>query len=250
MYYVYKISFPELNAVYIGCTNNLRHRKDQHNGNARHGKSYLGRFLADNGIRLTEDDLQVIGEYEARQDALDYERSTALSYKDTDIHLLNDTYSNHSTRNGLRGIENPSTKDYVVIDIEEHVGHYVRDMHAWCEKHPGVSYKTLMGTANGKPLMHHGRYIARRFGEWDSMAESECVELLSGEWYRKRREESESRRVAKASRTYLVKTPNGFMFVRNLDKFARDKGINPGNLHSSFSTGRYAQGYKVVERLA
>jgi len=250
MYYVYKISFPELNAVYIGCTNNLRRRKDQHNGNARRGKSYLGRFLADNGISLSEDDLQVIGEYDVRQDALDYERSTALSYKDTDVHLLNDVYSNHSTRKGLKGIKNPSTKEYVVIDIEEHVGHFVRDMHAWCDKHPGVSYKTLIGTAKQKPLMHCGRYIARHFDEWDSMPVSECIELLSGEWYRKRREESESKRVRKTSRTYLLETPNGYMFVRNLDKFARENGINPGNLHASLSTGRYAQGYKVVEKLA
>lgn len=250
MFYVYKVQFPELNAVYIGCTNNIRRRKNQHNENARSGKSYFGSFLAEQGIKLSEEDMQVIAEYENRKDALNHEREATISLKGTGVHMLNDINSDHSTRKGLKGMSNPFAKEYVVIDVIEHKACVVRDMHGWCDKHPEVSYKTLVGTAKRKPLLHHGRYMVRHLDEWDAMSIDECLDLLSGAWYEKQREANEANRIAKLSKTYLLKTPNGFMFVRNLEKFARDHHINPGNLNASFTTGRSAQGYKVVERFA
>lgn len=250
MYYVYKIHFPELNAIYIGCTSNLRRRKDQHNENARKRKSYLGRFLADNNIRLQEKDLQVVEEHENRSNALGREREIALSLKDTGIHLLNDTYSNHATRKGLRGTDNPSTKTYVVIDTKEHTTTLVNDMHEWCVNHSETSYKTMIGTAKRKPKMHAGRYIARHTDEWETMSDTEREDLINGTWYTESVNNTVANGIDKRAKLYLLKTPKGFMFVRNLDRFARENGINSGNLHASLSTGRPAQGYKVVERLA
>ena len=250
MYYVYKIEFPELNALYIGCTNNLCRRKNQHNENARTGKSYLGRFMSENNITLSKSDLQIIGKYEHRQDALDYERNTAMSFNDKPVHLLNDNYSNHSSRKGMPGASNPSAKEYVVVDTKAHTTTRVDDMHGWCKEHDGVTYKTLIGTAKRKPFMHKGRYVVRSVDEWDSMSQAERDELVSGQWYEKVRAESEKTRVSKISKTYLLKTPNGFMFVKNLDKFANEHGINAGNLHASYTTGLLCNGYKVVERIA
>ena len=194
--------------------------------------------------------MQVIGEYECRADALRQERETALSYRDTDIHLLNDVYSNHSTRKGKKGADNPSAKTYIVADTVDREWYLVEDMHGWCAEHPRTSYKTLIGTAKRKPLMHAGRYIARLKDEWDAMSQEERDDLLSGKWYRDTRDKSEASRISKQVGVYLVKTPGGFMFVKNLDKFARDHGINEGNLHASLATGRSAQGYKVVEKIA
>lgn len=250
MYYVYKISVDESGAVYVGCTNNLRRRKDQHNGNARTGKSYFGRYLASIGKVLSTQDLKVIASFTDRAEALKVERDTVHALVKSDTTVLNDLYSDHCSKTWLSGPDNPSSKEFVVIDMSEHTAERVRSAGEWCKARPEVSYKTLVGTANRKPLVHKGRYLMRHAEEWDGLTDSEKNDLISGKWYSDTRAASESRRKSKLSHEYVVETPNGIEIVKNLDAYARDHGINPGNLHASRTTGKTAAGYKVIKKLA
>ena len=251
MYYVYKVKFDNHNAVYVGCTNDIRRRKDQHNENARKRKGFFGRFLNSCGIVLTESDFSVIAEFEDRHTALVREKQETVSLIGTGVLILNDNYSDHCSRKGLTGKSNPSSKTYVVIDTIEHNYEVVDDMHCWCNMHEGISYKTMIGTARRKPKMHKGRYIAREASEWDSLSDSEKDDLVSGRWYAKSIDANLRNHIERMSKTYLLMTPDGSVVeVRNLDKFARDNGINCGNLHASLRNGRSAQGYKVLERLS
>lgn len=250
MYYVYRVAFEKYNAVYIGCTNNVRRRKDQHNENARNGKSFFGRFLNSCGIVLTTDNFEVIAEYEDRPSALKREKNETASLIGTGVLILNDNYSDHCSRKGLRGKDNPFSKTYIVVDIVEHSIEKVDEMHVWCDAH-NVSYKTMIGTAKRKPLVHKGRYIAREISEWLLLDDEEKGNLISGKWYAEHIEANRKNDVERKSKVYLVQTPNGeTITVKNLDKFARDNGINSGNLHASFTTGRSAVGYRVLERLS
>jgi len=251
MYFVYKVHFSKYNATYIGCTNNIRRRKDQHNGNARTGRSFFGRFLSSAGIVLSESDLEVVGEFSERSEALKVERDMTLALSETGVLVLNDLYSDHCTKKGLKGAENPASKRYVLIDTALHTVEPVDDMHSWCDEHDGVSYKTLIGTAKRKPYIHKGRYLVRHIEEWESMSTDEQLDLVSGDWYTRHLEENRAKHVLVASKRYLVMSPNGETIeVTNLDKFARDNGINCGNLHATLGTGKRAAGYKVLERLS
>lgn len=250
MYFVYRVSFPEYNAIYIGCTNDIRRRKDQHNENARKGKSFLGRFLLSVGIKLAESDFEIIDESEDRKVALKSEKDHVNELIGTGVLILNDNYSNHCSRVGLKGSDNPSSKTYVLIDVLNHTTEVVDDVHGWCESNGIKSYKTLIGTAKRKPLMHAGRYIMRNIGEWDEMSDKDRNDLVSGAWYAKRRESSERNRRTLISGKYLVLTPSGkTVEVTNLDQYAIEHGINKGNLHATLSKGNTACGYRVLEKL-
>ena len=249
MYYVYKVKFERHNAVYIGCTNNVRRRKDQHNENARKKKSFFGRFLSSCGIVLTETDFEVIAEFEDRASALRREKQETVALIGTGVLILNDVYSDHCSRKGMKGKDNPCSKTYVIVDMIEHSSETVDDMHAWCDAH-NTAYKTMIGTAKRKPHVHKGRYIAREIEEWDSLSEMEKSDLVSGRWYAEHIEANRKSLIERQSKTYLVQTPDGDTIkVKNLDKFARENGINDGNLHASLAKGRSAAGYRVLERL-
>lgn len=251
MYYVYKVSFPTYNAVYIGCTNNLRRRKDQHNANARTGKSFFGRFMKSAGIVLSVDDMKVIGEFAKRPKALGMERDETLALRGTGILMLNDNYSDHCSRRGLCGELNPNSRRYIVIDMENHTIEQIENVHAWCDSHDGTSYKTLIGTATQRPYVHAGRYILRRAEEWGSMSKEERAALVSGAWYADLRAESEKGRRETISKRYRVIEPDGSeVIVKNLDQYAKEHGVNAGNLHASLRSGKAAAGYTVVERLS
>ena len=251
MYYVYKVNIDAHNAVYVGCTNNIRRRKDQHNENARKNKGFFGRFLNSCGIVLSESDFSIVAEFEDRHAALEREKQETVSLIGTGVLILNDIYSDHCSRKGLAGEYNPASKTYVVIDTIKHEHEVVDDMHQWCDAHEGVSYKTMIGTAKRKPKMHKGRYIAREISEWDSLSDSERDDLVSGKWYADSIDANLRKHVERMSKTYLLTTPNGDKIeVHNLDKFARDNGINCGNLHASLKSGRSASGYRVLERLS
>lgn len=250
MYYVYKVHFEKYNATYIGCTNNIRRRKDQHNGNARTGRSFFGRFLSSAGIVLSESDFEVVAEFNERAEALKVEREMTLSLNGTGVLVLNDVYSDRCTRKGLRGARNPSSKRYVLVDTMLHTTETVDDMHSWCDNHD-VSYKTLVGTAKRKPHIHKGRYLVRHIEEWESMSDEERQDLVSGDWYTRHLEENLEKHVRAASKRYLVMKPDGESIeVTNLDKFARENGINCGNLHATLGTNKKAAGYRVLERLS
>lgn len=250
MYYVYKVEFPSHNAVYIGCTNNIRRRKDQHNGNAANGRGFFGRFLNQSCIKLTVDDFKVIDEFENRHDALVREREEVKSVNGTGVLVLNDNYSDHCSRKGLEGEKNPSSKEYVVVDMQNKTYESVSNVHGWSDSH-GAAYKTLIGTAMRKPLVHRGRYILRHMDEWEAMSEDEKERLVSGEWYAQVLRESKEHRMAIQGNTYLVEYPGGEVVkVRNLDRFAREHRINPGNLHATITKGNRAGGYRVIRKVS
>lgn len=251
MYYVYKVSFEQFNAVYIGCTNNLRRRKDQHNGNARTGKSFFGKFMASAGIILSANDLKVIGEFNDRPSALKMERDVTLSLRGTGVLMLNDIYSDHCSKKGMAGPQNPNSKRYMLIDMESHTAEEVDNVRKWCNSHPGTNYTTLIGTAHRKPKIHANRYALRLIDEWAALSEDEKSNLVSGAWYANLQAEAEKSRREKISKRYRIVTPDGSeTIVKNLDEFAREHGVNAGNLHASLKSGHSAAGYRVVERLS
>ena len=251
MYYVYKVKFEKYNAVYIGCTNNVKRRTHQHNENARKEKSFFGRFLKSCGIVLKFEDFEVIAEYEDRPSALKREKEETLALIGTGVLILNDNYSDHCSRKGMRGRENPCSKTYCIVNMETHTYEIVDEMHRWCDEHPEVVYATLMGTSKRKPYVHKKKYIIREIDEWNSLDESEKSDLISGRWYEKVLAARREAHVKRASKRYVVLTPEGNEIeVTNLDRFAREHGINDGNLHASLTTGRSAAGYRVLKRLS
>lgn len=251
MYYVYKITFDEYNASYVGCTNNIKNRIYQHNGMAKNGGSFFGKFLKKHNITLKNSDVKIIAEFENRHDALTFERNTTLAMNGTNVLVLNNNYSEHCSRIGMRGSKNPFSKVYVIVDMINHTFELVDDMHGWCNNHNGTSYKTMIGTAKRKPHVHKNRYVAREISEWNSLSEHEKEFIISGEWYTKHLMNNRKKHIDRASKTYLVQTPNGEEIeVTNLDKFARDNGINDGNLHASLTSGKSANGYKVLKRIS
>ena len=251
MYYVYKVEFPEHNAIYVGCTNNIRRRKDQHNGNSVTGKSYFGRFLKSHGLRISADDMTIIREFSNRKDALSFERETTYGLHGSGMYVLNDNYSDHCSRKGLSGRDNPAAKEYVLIDLREKSSEFVDDVHAWCSSHEGVNYKSLIGTVKGKPHVYRGRYSLMYANDWNNLSAQEKETVVNGDWYRLRLAASESHRKTLISKKYLVQTPNGTIEeVNNLCEYAREHGINEGNLHASATTKKPAAGYRVLERLS
>lgn len=214
MYYVYKVEFPSHNEVYIGCTNNIRRRKDQHNGNAANRKGFFGRFLNQSCIKLTVDDFKVIEEFENRHDALVREREEVKSINGTGVLVLNDNYSDHCGRKGMKGEKNPSSKEYVVVDMQNKTYESVSNVHDWSDSH-------------GKER------------------------LVSGEWYAQVLRESKEHRMTLQGKTYLVEYPSGEVVkVSSLDRFAREHGINSGNLHATITKGNRAGGYRVIRKVS
>ena len=251
MYYVYKVFFEEYNAIYIGCTSDITRRRHQHNENARKGKSFFGNFIKSHNIILKDGDMNIISEFESRKEALAFERQTAMSMNGTGVFLLNDLYSDHCSKVGLSGKDNPTSKVYAIIDMEKHSFEIVDDMHGWCNMHEEVSYKTLIGTSKRKPHAHKNRYIVREIDEWNTINEKGKEDLISGKWYAEHLAQYRAEKIKTSSKTYLVQTPNGEIIkVKNLDKFARDNGINAGNLHASLSNCTRASGYKVLKKLS
>ena len=98
MYFVYRLVFGE--SEYIGCTNSIKRRKDQHNGHGKRGTSKLGAYLKENGIVLKAEDFNIIGAFEERPVALEFERLKAIESACNGVKLLNDNYSNECTRKG------------------------------------------------------------------------------------------------------------------------------------------------------
>lgn len=249
MYYVYEVLFKELNAVYVGCTNNLRRRKDQHNENARKLKSEFGKFLNQNNIVLKLQDLKVIADFEDRQKALKAEKNAVLKWNESARTVLNNNYSEHCTRVGLRGKTNPCAKVFVVVNIQKNVAEYVDDLHQYCREH-NLTYKTMSAIACKKNYLHKNAYICIYLKEWEKYSEYEKQNIINGNAYKAKLKDTLTKVIRKRSKTYVVETPSGETeIVTNLDAYAKEKGINAGNLHGSLTTGRKAAGYRVIKRV-
>lgn len=242
MYYVYRLEFGK--HEYIGCTNNIRRRKDQHNGNARKGKSKLGYYLLENGITLTTDDFQILVAFENRADALREERAIVKLSEAKGALMLNDNYSNDCTRRG-KNIGN-TAKDYVVVDYKSHTVARVNDLRQYCIRN-NLKYKQVQRTV--KP----GRYSEAGIkvfyaDEWED--EVDKYKYISGEFISEVKGNAIASKIEKTSKTYEVQFPDGHIeTVKNLDRFAMEHGINPGNLHATFMYQRPTKGYQVLRRI-
>ena len=120
MYNVYMIFLRDFNAVYVGCTNNLRRRKDQHNGNARKKHGRFGNFLNENNIVLSESDFVILKKIKDRKEALKLERRTVISFNKTDMNVLNDNYSLNCSRNHDIPKQILNAEYWVVVDFINH----------------------------------------------------------------------------------------------------------------------------------
>lgn len=242
MYYVYRISLT--GRIYIGCTNYLRRRKDQHNENARKRKSKFGRFLNDNGIILKLKDLEVVAEFENRQEALDTERLLARRLASEGEDLLNDNYAVDCSRKNAR--RDWCSKEFVLVDYINHNAIRVKNLRHFCIEH-GIDYKTIQRTSTHGKYTECG-YISFHAEDWDAEPNKELY--LSGEIIEQTKKHGTEVRAEKYAKEYEVRFPDGHTeVVKNLDKFAREHNLTSGTLHATITKGRPTKGYQVIRRI-
>lgn len=242
MYKVYKLTFGE--RVYIGCTNNIRRRKDQHNGNARTKRSKLGRFLSDNGIRLDVDDFQILYESEDRSKALAYEKKSAIDAEKHGLLLLNDIYSSDCTRKGKN--LGHTAKTFVIVDFIEHTVTTVTDLRQYCFKN-GLDYKLLHRTSKSGHE-YKNRYCAFVAEVWEK--EPDKQKYIDGSFVDEIKEKVNDDKIKRMSKCYEVQFPDGHTeIVCNLCQFAREHNLTDGTLHATYTKRKPTKGYKVIRRI-
>lgn len=242
MYMVYRLRFGEA-GVYIGCTNNIERRKNQHNENARKQKSKLGRFLHNNGIVLSQNDFEIIYKSEDRANALAVEREVAFSQEKDGHILLNDNYSSQCSRKG-KNIGH-TAQEYVVIDFVSHTEEEVYDLRQYCIKN-GIDYRLLHRTTKSGHSCGN-RYCAFKKEEWDTLQDK--GKYLSGSFLDDVKENVREALVNRA-KTYEVSFPDLHVErVTNLDKFAREHNLTPGTFHATLIKGKPTKGYQVLRRI-
>lgn len=242
MYFVYRLKIGDYE--YVGCTNNIRRRKDQHNGNARNRKSKLGQYLSDNGIVLKVTDFDVVAEYASRVDALRHERSMALELADKGAKLLNDNYSHECTRKG-KNIGN-TAKEYVVVDYDAHTATQVRDLRQYCIKQ-NWDYSLVQRTAKQGQYCKHN---CKAFFAEDWAKEPNKEKYISGAFVDEVIQSAKTTRVKKTSKLYEVMFPDGHTeIIKNADKFAREHGLTPGTFHATLIFNKPTKGYQVLRRI-
>lgn len=244
MYYVYTITLPK-GEVYVGCTNFLRRRKDQHNENKRNRHGRFATYIADNypDLTIALKDLNVIASFANRDEALKYEKKTAKSYIGKSV-LLNDNYNVDCSRKG-KNIGN-TAKKYVLVDIVAHGVVYIFDLMQYCKKN-GLEYSLIQRTVRGCKVAYN-RYKA--FYEFDWLDIEDKEYYLSGQFYADHLEKSRIAHGKKTSKTYLVRTPTGEVeTITNLDKYAREHNLTAGTLHSTLTLPKSTKGYKVIKRI-
>lgn len=245
MYHVYKITL-ENGEVYIGCTNNIRRRKDQHNGNIKNKNGKFANYVASNypNLVLKKEDLKTTAMFDRRTHALKHERELTIKHDKDGYVVLNDNYTSDCSRKGKSIIG--SFKKYVVIDIATNTEEYVENLRQYCLKN-NFSYKSMQDTLN-KTHVYSQRYKVFYYDDWYEKENKEYY--LTGQFLEDILLNNEKSVIEKRSKTYRVKIPTGEVItVTNLDEFARENNINSGNLHASFSNGKKAKGYKVIERI-
>lgn len=246
MYYVYKIKLP-FNYVYIGTTNNIRRRKDQHNENARKEKSYFGKYLKENNIVLTLDDFEILFTSEERPKALEKETYYIKMYdKDTNYISLNEK---DTIREKKRVIVHKTVLEYMIVDFIEHKSFYVKDIREY-ELNNNFCRGCLHRTVKSKFRVTKNRYKAFYLNEWNELSKEEKNYYLSGDFLKDKENYLKKNKQKNYQKQYLVENKNGEVFiVSNLNEFAKEHGINKGNLHGSFHNHHWCKGYRVKERL-
>lgn len=209
----------------------------------------MGNFLSDNGIILANGDMKVVCSFSDRKQALEKERNLVHHLNNSNITILNNVYSLSCTRVGLVGRDNPMAKQYMFIDLLEKTATPVYGLKQECSS-LGLPYKEIAATVKGNPMSYNNRFLVRYLEDWHKLTSKEKKNLIDGTWIIERRLLGKKSKTEKTAKRYSVQTPDGKLIeVINLDKFAEEMGINSGNLHASFSTGRKASGYKVIQRL-
>lgn len=244
MYYVYELLF-ENGERYVGCTNNIRRRKDQHNENTRKKKSKLGKYLNKHypGSQLEESDFNILASYENRAKALEHEREYAKTLNGNTV-LLNDNYSKNCSRKGKRN--NVPVKKYCLVDYLDHTTTIVENLRKYCIEN-GLNYKNIQGTTS-KSHTCNGRYKAFLLEDWEKIEDKDYY--VSGDFAKDITKKHIKAVVENHVKEYVVLTPQGEKVkVRNLSQYAREVGVNEGNLHGSYASNKPAQGYKVIERI-
>lgn len=242
-YYVYRVDVN--GCVYIGCTTKIRRRMQQHNGSARIRRGVFGRYLADNGIKLTMDDFVILHTYTDRREAFIKERETVIDMYQKGYKMLNNLYTPSFTRKG-KNLGN-TCKDYVVVDIKEHKVLHIHDMRQSAESLGIKDYRLLHSTLKGLHVCC-GRYKAFHVEEWEKIENKDFY--ISGEALVQRDKDIKAKNARRTEREYLVRRPDGVVErVINLERYAREHGINSGNLHNSYKTTHKASGYKVIKRI-
>lgn len=242
MYYVYKIQLN--NHTYIGCTNNIQRRTEQHNENARKRKSKFGNFLSDNGIVLSKNDFEVIYQSQDRAQALNFERDTTIQLSQQGLQLLNDNYTLECSRKG-KNIGN-TAKEYYVVDFNNHTVNFVKDLRQYCIG-LGVDYKAVQRTVKDLYYCNSG-YKAFYKEDWEKEIEKE--RFISGCFLKEIKKKQADEIIKRQEKRYIVRFPDGHKeTVTNLDKFAREHNLTSGTLHATYKKNKPTKGYQVIERL-
>lgn len=242
MYYVYEITFPK-GEKYVGCTNDLKRRKDQHNENARKQKSKLGIYLQDNSIILKEEDLKVIATFINRHDALEYERKTTYGYDKSGYQLLNDNYTKECSR---KGKHSTAFMEYYVVDLEKETCTYTNNLKRYATDVLGIEYRDLQRTT--KKGYTQERYKAYHKDRWLDLENKEYY-LSKQSMVDERANIQENSKVRK-SKSYLVRLPNGeTQIIRNADQFAKDHNLTTGTFHATYIKHKPTKGYEILKRL-
>lgn len=242
MYYVYRLTFGR--DIYIGCTNNIRRRKDQHNENARKQKSKLGSYLFQNNIILTVDDFEILNAFMDRKEALRCEKKTTMHMEATGFRLLNDNYSRSCSRKG-KNIGH-TAKEYVVVDFTNHEVKTIRDLRQYALS-IGLDYKLMQRTVSGEKICY-GRYKVFHLEQWEKIKDKE--HFISGNFLKEKEERLALEKVKRSEKQYLVRFPDDHIeLITNLDKFARNHGLTSGTLHATYKKEKPTKGYQVIKRM-
>lgn len=244
MYYIYIVTLKE-KEVYIGCTNNISRRKDQHNENIKKKHGRFATYIADNypNFSLKKEDFKIKAIFESRRDALVYEKKLTKSFIGK-AKVLNDNYNIDCSRKN-KNLGNTSKK-YVFIDIMEHTSELVVDLRQFCIKKE-LDYKLIQRTVKGD-LLSYKRYKVFYECDWEDLENKEYY--LSGDFYEDKKKRKENDLIKRSSKKYIVKTPEGEEIeVLNLDKFAREHNLTSGTLHATYTKNKPTKGYQVIKRI-
>lgn len=246
-YSVYVIFFRRLKAVYVGCTNNVKRRKQQHLDNARKNKGALGRFINKNNL-FNEFKLHVIASFRDRDKALKYEKAVTVRYDlNNNFEVINDNYTRHCSRKGKHIADPKRSKKWVIIDILTHKLEKVLSLRHYAITN-NLSYKNMHACAKHKCHVYKGKYKIFEISEWNSFSKDEKEKYISGDFLKEVLDFNMESLIKRSSKKYKVIKPDGSsIIVINLDKFARENNINAGNLHASCSTGKKANGFIAIK---
>ncbi len=244
MYYIYIVTLPK-GEVYVGCTSNIRRRKDQHNENVRKLKGRFANYINEkySDLILKIEDLKIIASFDNRSEALKYEKETAKKFIGKTI-LLNDNYNiDCSRKNKNLG---HTSKNYVLIDIQRGEEILINDLRQYCLKN-NLDYKLIQRTVKGCKLSYQ-RY--KVFYECDWLDIDNKYYYLSGKFYKDHLNKIQQAKSNNYSKRYLVETPTGKIIeVKNLDNYAKEHNLTAGTLHATLSKGKSTKGYKVIKRI-